>query len=113
MPGKPNCLKNFSIGEPGSKRIDVLIIVSRSCSSSFADSSILTRTEITAGFTFATISANPAGDCAASAAWADLSREEGSVGHSSTAQPPQRRYEASRRCKKRLVGGQKCLYDKI
>ena len=56
MPWRPNWSKNFSKGDPGFASLSSLspmpVVL--------AVSSILTRTEITAGFTFATTSANPA-----------------------------------------------------
>ncbi len=67
IPGKPNCWKNFCIGEPGGNGLlpslwpTPFVLV---------DCSILTRTEMTAGFTFATRSAKLAGAVATSAACA-------------------------------------------
>src|ERR1700733_2443407 len=70
-PCSPNCRKNFSIGEPGANGTACLSLLSSLMLAMFAVSSILTRTEMTAGFTLVTRSANPAGaDDAASAACA-------------------------------------------
>src|SRR3984885_10100820 len=53
--GMPNCRKNFSNGEPGGNGLSSLVSLES------AWRSILTRTEITAGFTLSTMSAKPTG----------------------------------------------------
>ena len=68
-------LKEFLEGGSRLKRICVALSLSFMLVI-FADSSTLTRTETTAGFTLETMSANPEGDCIAPAAWADVVQEE-------------------------------------
>src|SRR4051812_11326735 len=71
MMGRPNCSKNFSKGEPGLNE-NVLPFLSLSELAVFEALFIVTRTEMTAGFTLATKSAKPVGCCCiVSAAWAD------------------------------------------
>src|ERR1700679_3188601 len=60
-PCSPNCRKNFSIGEPGANGTVWLSVLSSLMLAMFAVSSILTRTEMAAGFILGTRSANPAG----------------------------------------------------
>ena len=62
MSGMPKRRKKRSIGEPGGTAIFVA-----ACRVVCAPPSILTRTEITAGFTFSTMSAKPTGAARASA----------------------------------------------